>query len=138
MKPWGWVKTIEQRLVELEIQDSNITDWRITIHPITERCKLATPLEWVRYVITTRVTKTIRDEEPEPLFDLLSQNYFEESSWSQVGFFFVNSKTLLGKQSIQNRLLFMCYMTDPWNNKYQRPSNDQIREIGKKSITQKN
>jgi hypothetical protein len=98
---------------------------------LTERCQRATPIEWVRYFTFTRVIKTVLDKEPKPLFDLLSLNYFEDSRKPQVGFFFDTSKTLFGRQSIQNRLMFL---TDPWNNKYQRPSNDQIRVIRKKAF----
>ncbi len=78
--------------------------------------------------------KIIRDEEPKPLFDLINENYFEEKRKPHVGFFFDKSKTLLGRQSIQNRLHFMRCISDPWNNKLQPLSNDQIRVIGKKTF----
>jgi hypothetical protein len=93
-----------------------------------------TPHEWVRYVTATRVIETIRVEEPKPLFDLLQHNYFEENRKSQIGYFFDKSRTQLGKQSIQNRLMFMCIITDLRNNKYQRVSNDQVRVIGKRAF----
>jgi hypothetical protein len=101
---------------------------------LTKRCQRATPMEWVKYVTSTRVIKTIRDEEPKPLYNLLIDNYFEESRKPNVGYFFDKSRTLLGRQSIQNRLMFMRCMTDPWNNKLKPLSNDQIRVIGKKAF----
>jgi hypothetical protein len=78
--------------------------------------------------------KTIRNSEPKPLFDLLQNTYFEDSRKPQVGYFFDNSKTLLGRQSIQNRLMFMRSIADPWNNKNQPLSDDAMRIISKKSF----
>jgi len=98
------------------------------------RCNRATPVEWSRYITATKVIKIIRDQEPKPLFDLLSNNYFEESRKPEIGFFFDNSRTLAGKQSIQNRLMFMRCINDRWNNKLKPLSNDQIRVIGKKAF----
>ncbi len=99
-----------------------------------ELCKRATPTEWSRYLTATKVMKIIRDEEPKQLFDILKDNYFEENRKYQIGFFFDNSKTLASRQSIQNRLKLMRSIVDPWNNKLQPLSNDQIRVIGKKTF----
>ena len=76
----------------------------------------------------------MRDTEPKPIFNLLCENYFEESRKPGVGFFFDNSRILIGRQSIQNRLIFMRSIDDPWNNKLKPLSNDQIRVIGKKAF----
>ena len=81
-----------------------------------------------------RVIKTIRDEEPKSLFELLHSTYFEESRKPFIGMFFDDSKTLLGRQSIQNRLMFMRCITDPWNNKNQKLSDDQVRVITKSAF----
>jgi hypothetical protein len=78
--------------------------------------------------------KTIRNQEPKPLYNLLQKNYFEESRKPQVGYFFDDSRTLLGRQSIQNRLMLMRCITDPWNNKNQTLSDDAIRIISKKTF----
>jgi hypothetical protein len=101
---------------------------------LTDRCQRATPSEWVRFVTASRVIKTIRDEEPKPLFDLLKSNYFEENRRPGLGFFFDNSHTLLGRQSIQNRLFFMRCMNEPWNIKNEPLTNDQIRVLAKKAF----
>ena len=76
----------------------------------------------------------IRDEEPKPLFDLLYSNYFEENGKPGIGFFFDDSLNLFGRQSIQNRLMFMRRITDPWNNKLKPLSNDQIRVLVKSAF----
>ena len=96
--------------------------------------KRATPGEWTKYMVSTKVMKIIRDNEPKPLFDLLCENYFEESRKPGVGYFFDNSRTLVGRQSIHNRLIFMRSINDQWNNKLQPLSNDQLRVIGKKAF----
>jgi len=101
---------------------------------LTKRCRRATPNEWANFITASRVIKTIRDEQPKPLFDLLQCTYFEESRKPHVGLFFDDSKTLLGRQSIQNRLMFMRRINDPWNNKNQTLSNDQIRVITKEAF----
>jgi hypothetical protein len=118
------------RMLRIATRQSNYTSRR----DLYDRCKRATPTEWSRYLTATKVMKIIRDEEPKPLFDLINENYFEETRKPNVGFFFDKSKTLLGRQSIQNRLNFMRCISDPWNNKLQPLSNDQIRVIGKKTF----
>ena len=101
---------------------------------LSKRCQRATPIEWARFVTASRVIKTIRDEEPKSLFELLHSTYFEESRKPFIGMFFDDSKTLLGRQSIQNRLMFMRCITDPWNNKNQKLSDDQVRVITKSAF----
>jgi hypothetical protein len=101
---------------------------------LMDRCKRATPLEWVKFTTASRVIKTIRDEEPKPLFLLLNNNYFEESRKPGIGHFFDNSHTLYGRQSIQNRLLFMRSIDESWNNKLNPLTNDQIRVFVKKAF----
>jgi hypothetical protein len=99
-----------------------------------ERCKRATPLEWVKFSTACRVIKTIKDEEPKPLIDLLNENYFEENRKPGCGIFFDKSHTQLGHQSIQNRLIFMHCIDEHWNNKLKPLKNDQIRVLVKKAF----
>ncbi len=40
------------------------------------------------------------------------------------GFFFDDSRTQFGRQSIQNRLIFMCCINDYWNDKFKPLTND--------------
>jgi hypothetical protein len=80
------------------------------------------------------VMKTVQNEVPKPLFDLVHENYFEESRKPSIDYFFDNSKTQLGQQSIQKRSLFMRYVTDPWNDKLQPLTDDAIRVIANKSF----
>ncbi len=101
---------------------------------LMERSKKATPNEWVCFYTASLVMKTIRNEEHKPLFNLLHDNYFEESRKPQVGYFLDDSKTLLGRQLLQNRLMFMRSITDPWNNKYQPMSDNAIRIMSKKAL----
>ncbi len=92
------------------------------------------PLEWVRFSTVCRVIKTIRDEEPKPLFDLLLRNYFEESRKPGCGFFFDDSHTQLDRQSIQNRLIFMFCIDEHWIIKQSPLTNDQIRVLVKRAF----
>jgi hypothetical protein len=93
---------------------------------LTDRCKRATPTEWVKFSTASRVIKTIRDEEPKLLFDLLNRNYFEESRKLGCSLYFDDSHAQLCRQSIQNRLIFMCCINDYWNDKFKPLTNDQI------------
>jgi hypothetical protein len=76
--------------------------------------------------------RLILDPEPKPLFNLLNNNYFEENCKPGCGFFFDNSQTQKGCQSIQNRLLFMRCIDEHWNNKLNLLTNDHIRVLVKK------
>jgi hypothetical protein len=115
------------RMLRIATREPNDTSRK----KLYDRCKRATPVEWTRYLTSTKVMKIIRDEEPKSLFDLINSNYFEENRKPNVGFFFDNSRTLVGRQSIQNRLIFMRSINDPWNNKLKPLSDDHIRVIGK-------
>ncbi len=84
---------------------------------LTLRCQRATPAKWVKFTTALQVIKTIQDEEPKPLFNLLNNNYFEETRKPGCGYFFNNSHTQIGRQSIQKRLLFMRYIDEYWTNK---------------------
>ena len=53
--------------------------------------------------------------------------YFEEKRNPNIGMFFDKSKTLKGRQSIQNRLLFMRAVSYPWNNISDPISDDKLR-----------
>ncbi len=57
------------------------------------------------------------------LHSRITSTYFEEKRHPHVGLFFDASRTRKGKQAIQNRLLFMCAISYPWNTE-KRLSND--------------
>ncbi len=61
-------------------------------------------------------------------------NYFEERSNPHVGLFFDSSKTLKGRQSIQNILMFLRSVTYPWNNPSENLSDDRLRVILKRTF----
>ncbi len=67
----------------------------------------------------------MRDHEPAQLNEILSSNYYEERRQPGVGLFFDTSHVKVGRQSLQNRLLFMRKITYPWHATAM--SNDQIR-----------
>ena len=54
-------------------------DYDVPRHELTMRCERATPIEWVHFVTASKVIKTVRDQEPKQLFELLMCTYFEES-----------------------------------------------------------
>jgi len=96
---------------------------------LTERCKRATPDEWCNFITASTVIKVYNSKMPRFLFDTLEMNYFEEPRKQGIGYFFDNSKTTRGKQSIQNRLHFMRSIDKPWTNLAEPLSNDAIRVL---------
>ncbi len=64
----------------------------------------------------------------------LKQNYFEEQRNPGVGYFFYSSMNKKGKQSLQNRLLFMRSIENPWNNLEKQINDDTIRIELKKTF----
>ena len=109
-------------------------DYRMKIKrdELTATCKRTTPDQWNRFITSSKVIRIIRDKTPSELSEKLSGTYFEEKRQPGVGFFYDNSKLKIGRQSIQNRLLFMRSITYPWNLKPM--TNDLIRIEMKKSF----
>ncbi len=62
-------------------------------------------------------------------FKLLETNYFEEKRNPHVGIFFDSSKKLKGRQSIENRLMYLRSFIYPWNNPLDNLSDDYLRTI---------
>ena len=80
---------------------------------LTHLCKRAMPEQWTKFITASRVIKIVRSNQPKELSELLMSTYFEEKRKPGVGLFFVSSKLLKGRQSIQNRLLFMRSISYP-------------------------
>jgi len=93
---------------------------------LTELCKRATPEQWAKFITATRVIKTVRSQEPPMLADRLMTVCFEEQRKPGLGLFYDSSRTRKGRQSIENRLLFMRSITFPWNL-CSKLSDDRLR-----------
>jgi len=89
---------------------------------LVQRCKQATPKEWVKYLTTSSVVKIIRDCK-------LVSNYYEEPS----GTFFDRSWSKTGHQSLENLLDIFKGLQQPWNTEL---NNDKIRILLKKTFFQ--
>ncbi len=63
---------------------------------------------------------------PTDLHKRLMTTYFEERRQPDVGLFYDASRTREGRQSILDRLLFMCSIVYPWNTE-KKLSDDMIR-----------
>jgi hypothetical protein len=101
---------------------------------LTAECQRATPDQWTRFITASRIIKVMRDQKPVGLFNALEQCYFEEKRKPGIGLFFDSSRTKKGRQSIQNRLLFMRSMNHPWNDPSNPMTNDQIRIVMKRTF----
>lgn len=103
-------------------------DYKLVLkrHELTRICERATPDEWSKFITSSRVIKTLRDAQPTILYQKLLSTYFEERRKPKVGFFFDSSKSKKGRQSLQNRLLFMRSLNFPWKD---LPLSDDLIRI---------
>ena len=62
-----------------------------------------------------RVIKIVRSNQSKERSELPKSTYFEEKREPGFGLFFDSSRLLKGRQSIQNKLLFMRSLSHPWN-----------------------
>ena len=99
---------------------------------LTKICERATPEEWSKFITSSRVIKTLRDTQPTILYQKLMNTYFEERRKPGVGFFYDSSRTKKGRQSLQNRLLFMRSINHSWFG--HNLSDDSIRIQMKRSF----
>ncbi len=92
-------------------------DYRMTFkrNELTEMCRRATPEQWAKFITATRVIKTVRQQQPKWLATKLMKVYYEEPRKPGIGLFYDGSKRKKGQQSLENRLLFMRSITQPWN-----------------------
>ncbi len=111
-------------------------DFRLEIKrdELTILCKRATPDEWTNFITTSRVIKILRDEEPKHLCAKLTSTYFDERRKPGLGFFFDRSRIKKGRQSLENRLMFMRSITFEWTCDLKKLSNDGIRIEMKKAF----
>ena len=93
---------------------------------LTELCERATPEQWTKFITATLVVKIVRNNSPTELAMRIKTVYFEENQKPNLGMFFDSSRTMKGRQSIQNRLLFMRSITFLWNSSY-KLSDDKLR-----------
>jgi len=108
---------------------------KFTKTELTSECKRANPSQWARYITSSKVVKIIRDKQPKRLYENLMKNYFEEPRKPGAGLFFDTSKKLIGKQSIENRLMFMRTIQEPWNELNSNLNDHQIRILMKKHFS---
>jgi len=109
-------------------------DYKRVMHKkeLMMRCKRATPSEWVQYTTSSKVIKITRDKCPSLINERLLRSLYVESRRPTVGFFFDNSSSKQGKQSIQNRLPFFKNLSTQWMNN--EINVDAIRTMLKKSF----
>lgn len=120
------LNSLHFRLLRTACKDYN---FQISRDALTARCKRATPTEWANYTTASIAMKVVRDKTPHVLHDILSKTYYEERRASGKGRFFDASKTKKGSQSLQNRLLHVAELTEPWNEPGCSISNNTIRRI---------
>jgi hypothetical protein len=101
---------------------------------LTRQCKRATPDQWVDFITSSLVIKTIRDEQPKVLHAALINTYYEERRAPGKGMFFDGSRTRRGRQSIENRLIFMRSINTCWNLDKRKLTNGFIRIEMKKAF----
>jgi len=109
-------------------------DYKRVMHKkeLITRCKRATPSEWAQYSTSSKVIKIIRDKCPPIINERLRSSLYVESRRPGLGFFFDNSKSKRGKQSIQNRLPFFKNLMAQWMDN--GINDDAIRTMLKKSF----
>jgi len=103
-------------------------------HELTQLCQRATPDQWTKFITASKVLKIIRDEQPAILYSKLQSTYYEERRHPGVGLFYDSARIKVGKQSIENRLIFMRGINYPWNVPGVKLNNDLIRIQMKKAF----
>jgi hypothetical protein len=119
------------RLLRTACKDFNAS---ISRESLSERCQKATPDEWSKYTTASLAMKVWRDGQPERLKELLTRTFYTERRNRGKGMFYDESKTRHGKQSIQNRLQHVSSVTNPWSEKGQNLTNNQLRVMLKKTF----
>ncbi len=92
------------RLLRIACKDYNVTFSR---DQLTERCLRATPNEWSKYTTASLAMKVVRDKCPQRLHDLLMETFYTERRTRGNVLFYDKSRSLLGRQSVQNRLKYI-------------------------------
>jgi len=100
-------------------------DHQISKEDLMVRCKRATPLQWVRFLTSSKVIKITRNKEPPDLYNSLMSTLYSEPRKPDIGYFFDNSKRKPGKQILKNRLELMKEINTPWLNRIL--TDDEIR-----------
>jgi hypothetical protein len=95
---------------------------------LTNRCQRATPAEWSKYTTASVAIKIIKNKQPKRLHDILRSTYYSERRNAGKGLFYDSSKTVPGRQSLQNRLKHIAQISEPWNEQGpEKFSKDKLR-----------
>lgn len=95
---------------------------------LTNRCQRATPAEWSKYTTASVAIKVIKNKQPTRLHEILMSTYYSERRNAGKGLFYDSSKTVPGRQSIQNRLKHIAQIKEPWNESGpEKFSKDKLR-----------
>jgi len=81
-------------------------DHQISKLDLMFRCKRATPLQWVRFLTSSKVIKITRSKEPPDLYNSLISTLYSKPCKPDIGYFFDNSKWKPGLQILKNHLEF--------------------------------
>jgi len=122
-------KSLHYRLLRSACKDFN---FNLTKAELNLKCQRATPCEWTRFITASKVVKIIRDKQPKPLADLLDRTLYTLPRKPQLGKWYDESRSKWGKQSVQNRLIFMNGIEEPWLRR--DLSDDGIRMLMKKEF----
>ena len=125
------LNSLHFRLLRVACKDFSL---KLSRDDLTTRCKRAKPMEWARYSTASIAMKTIRDELPKPLFEILKSTYYEERRQKGRGLFFDSSRRKCGRQSLQNRLSHVAQIKKPWNEDGLPLSNNQLRRLLKSAF----
>ena len=99
---------------------------RVPRWKLTKELKRATPLEWSRYAVASSVLKINRNKMPVNLYNLIQDNLYFERRYPSLAKFFDSSKSKIGKQSLDCRLVFMNSLPAWYNFGF---SDDEIRRF---------
>jgi len=89
-------------------------NFNLTKEDLNLKCQRATPVEWTRFIAASKVVKIIHDKQPKLLADLLDTTLYTVPRKPLLGKWYDGSRSKWGRQSLQNRIIFMNGIKEPW------------------------
>jgi len=125
---WKLIASIHYKALRIAVSDHRNNINREKLDVLWQR---ASPKQWSKYAMASIVIKTITNQEPQGVYNLIKETLYTERRFPEVAKFYNNAKGKIGRQKIGNNLDFMNAIKDKWLGENLRP--DAIRRILKKT-----
>ncbi len=109
---WKWINSAHYKAIRVAVRDYKA---RVNREKLDQLSKRAPPKQWAKYATASIVIKTLRDQKPVRLHNIVRETLYSERRHPTLGKFYNNAKGKIGRQKFGNNLEYMAAIKEEWN-----------------------